>query len=279
MYNYYLIIILFIFLIFFNLKIINETFVNDNFINKKIKESVVIVGCAKNIAKHLHSTLKKIDMLIDIFENSNVIIFENDSKDKTLNILTKWKGNKSNIKIISDSKENNSNLRNTRTYSLSYARNLLLDKARLLKPYYFINMDMDNVVNKLNRTDFLKIFDLKDNWSMLGSNNNGSYRDLWALRCKGWLEGDYHQGYKFYKGNKHIDKNASLIEVDSCFNGFAIYKMEYLKDCRYHGFYNDNCKIKKTRYKRQKCEHVDLHLDMKKKNNAKLFIAPFLITF
>lgn len=246
---------------------------------QKIKDSVVIVGCAKNIEKSLPTSLKKIDMLINLFEKSNVIIFENDSTDNTLNILTKWKGDRNNIEVISESKENNPILRKERTYRLAYGRNVLLDKARLLNPYYFINMDLDNVVGKLNKNNFLKIFDLKEDWSMLGSNNNGNYRDLWALRCKGWLEGDYHQGYKFYKGNRRIDKKEPPIEVDSCFNGFAIYKMKYLKDCRYHGYYNNNCSIKKSRYKRQKCEHVDLHLEMKEKNNAKIYIAPFLISF
>lgn len=252
----------------------------EHFINKKIKKSVVIVGCAKNISKNLPTSLKKIDMLISLFEKTNVIIFENDSNDTTLEILIKWQGKRNNIEIITDSKKTNINLQKERTYSLSYARNLLLDKARLINPYYFINMDLDNVVGKLDKETFLKIFDLKEEWSMIGSNNNGKYRDLWALRCKGWLEGDYHQGYKLYKKNrKIINKNEPLIKVESCFNGFAIYKMKFLKDCRYHGFYNDNCKIKKTKYNKQKCEHVDLHLDMIKKNNAKIFIAPFLITF
>ena len=54
---------------------------------------------------------------------------------------------------------------------MAYGRNLLLDKARLLKPYYFINMDLDNVVSKLNKSNFLKIFNVKEDWSMLGSNN------------------------------------------------------------------------------------------------------------
>ena len=271
-----LIIVVLVFILFISSK---YNYKIEAFSNEKIKKTVVIVGCAKNIAKNLPTSLKKIDMLISLFEKSNVIIFENDSKDNTLDILNKWRGVRNNIEIITDSKKTNPNLQKERTYCLSYARNLLLDKARLINPYYFINMDLDNVVGKLKKNNFLKIFDLKEDWSMIGSNNIGKYRDLWALRCKGWLEGDYHQGYKLYKNRKAINKNESLIKVDSCFNGFAIYKMKFLKDCRYHGFYNDNCKIKKTRYKRQKCEHVDLHLDMIKKNNAKLFIAPFLITF
>ena len=274
MYILYIILILIFVLLNYNFK-----FLNENFKNKKIKESVVIVGCAKKIEKNLPTSLKKIDMLINLFEKSNVIIFENDSTDNTLNILTKWKDDRNNIEIISESKETNPILRKDRTYRLAYGRNLLLDKARLLNPYYFINMDLDNVVSKLNESNFLKIFNVKEEWSMLGSNNIGKYRDLWALRCKGWLEGDYHQGYKFYKGNRSIDKKEPLIEVDSCFNGFAIYKMKYLKDCRYHGYYNESCKIKNERYKRQKCEHVDLHLEMKEKNNAKIYIAPFLISF
>ena len=132
MYIPYIILILIFVLLIYNFK-----FLNENFENKKIKESVVIVGCAKNIEKNLPTSLKKIDMLINLFEKSNVIIFENDSTDNTLNILTKWKGDRNNIEIISEIKENNPILRKDRTYRLAYGRNLLLDKARLLNPLNF----------------------------------------------------------------------------------------------------------------------------------------------
>ena len=193
-YNILIIVILLFVLIYF------KKYNIENFKNNL--GSVVIVGCARDIGRHLHVSLKKIDMLIKLFNKSNVIIFENDSRDNTLSILKKWKNNRNNIEIISETKDNNPLLKKERTVRLAYGRNLLLDKARNLNPEYFICMDLDNVVKDLTKDNFLKIFDLKENWSMIGSNNKGLYRDYWALRCENWLDGDFHSGEDILKQKK-----------------------------------------------------------------------------
>jgi hypothetical protein len=52
-----------------------------------INNDVIVVGCARNIEKYLDNTLNKINIIKELFKSTNVIIFENDSTDNTLNIL------------------------------------------------------------------------------------------------------------------------------------------------------------------------------------------------
>lgn len=262
-----------------------ENEIIERFQNKNPKHSsVVIVGCARNIEKQLNKSLDKIEMMSNCFKKSNIIIYENDSDDKTLPKLKTWENNSNlNIKIISENKKNNKNLRRPRTERLSYARNLLLNEARKLNPDYFIVLDLDDVIFELEKNNFLKVFSLNKNWDMIGCNNLGWYRDLWALRCKGWLEGDFWSDKEIVKNHSKIhriiDPKENLIKVESCFNGLGIYKMKSLKGCKYKGFYENYEKEYSKMQGKQKCEHVNLHLDMLKKNNAQMFIAPFLITF
>ena len=75
---------------------------------------------------------------------------------------------------------------------------------------------------------------------MIGCNNEGYYRDFWALRCKGWMDGDYWYDEDILKNKKLnndykriINPKDSLFPVQSCFNGLGIYKMKYLDGCNY----------------------------------------------
>lgn len=84
---------------------------------------VIIVGCARNIESHLSNTKEKLEMIKSLFKSSKIIIYENDSTDKTLDILNEW--NKDNfIQLITEK-----DVKGIRTERLAYARNLLYNEA------------------------------------------------------------------------------------------------------------------------------------------------------
>lgn len=123
-----LIIIIIIILIFTILVILNHNRILENYENLNINNlplpyDVIIVGCARNIESHLSNTKEKLEMIKSLFKSSKIIIYENDSTDKTLYILTQW--NKDNfIQLITEK-----DVKGIRTERLAYARNLLYNEA------------------------------------------------------------------------------------------------------------------------------------------------------
>jgi hypothetical protein len=268
--NYYLIFLFLFFLLLFSLCIINKNNI-ENFIPYE-ENSVTIVGTARNIDKYLDKIIEKIEMISSLFKKSNIVIYENDSNDKTINILINWKNNsKLNIRIISEK-----NIPGKRTHRLSYARNKLLNIALELNNYYLVVMDLDNVNLLLTKKYFLSSFNYKNDWACLCANQKDKYYDLWALRTKDdWLNFDCWECVNKKKNvnfcvnsrYKNLPKQKELIEVNSCFGGLAIYKIKYLKDCKYYGGTNND----------EVCEHVNLNNDIRLKNNGKIYINTNMI--
>jgi hypothetical protein len=243
--------------------------------------SVTVVGTAKNVGKYLPKTIKKLEMIADLFNEHQIIIYENDSRDNTLDFLKEWKnnsGNKYKIKIISET-----NIRGKRTHVLSYARNLLLKEALKNNYEYLIVIDLDDVIDDLDEQGILSSFNYnnKIDWAGMGGNQN-IYYDIWALRTKDdWLKFDWMECYNETKDynkccisrHREINKNDDIIEVDSCFGGVMIYKTKYLKNSFYYGGGGgDDDEDKEV------CEHVNLNNLIRMKNNGRIFINPKMIT-
>ena len=110
----------------------------------------VIVGCTKNNEKYIRSNLLKLVQIGSQFNDYKIIIYENDSSDKTREILEKNK--KSNYYYIFE----NNIQEKKRTVRLERGRNLIMDKVRELDKEYLIMLDLDNV-NKLGT--FVKTID------------------------------------------------------------------------------------------------------------------------
>ena len=116
----YILILIFVFLLVFSYLFIK--FKKDKY--DKVENSAVLGGTARDIEKFLKNTIKKLEMISEIFQKYQIIIYENDSKDNTLNILNNWKNNNKNIEIISEK-----NVSGLRTQRLAHGRNILLKKA------------------------------------------------------------------------------------------------------------------------------------------------------
>lgn len=254
----------------------NKTFSYDDVlkIKKYLKTvNVSIVGTARDIEKYINNIINKIEMISNLFNKSEILIFENDSKDKTLSKLNEWKFNsKNNITIISEN-----NIKGLRTQRLSYARNLLLEKALQSNYEYLIVIDLDDVNSELTEINFLSSFNYENtDWAVMCSNQKNNYYDLWALRTfDDWMPFDCWEcknitGDKKYCVDdrfKKISPDFNLIDVKSCFGGLAIYKTKYLKNCEYYGGQN----------KKEVCEHVNLNNDIINKNKGKIFINTQMI--
>ena len=62
----------------------------------------------------------------------------------------------------------------------------------------------------------------------------------------------------------HLPTDSSPVEVLSCFGGVGVYKAAFLDGCRYEESVDS-------------CEHVGLHACMRRRNGARLWIAPKML--
>jgi glycosyltransferase involved in cell wall biosynthesis len=232
--------------------------------------SVVLIGTARNIESHLPKTFDNIKIICDCFEKSNVIIYENDSTDKTLQLLQNWAKERPNAEIITEK-----NVPGMRTHRLAHGRNIVMNKALELNPEYVVVMDLDDVNNLLTKDAFMSSFTYPDvDWAVMTANQSEVYYDLWALRTyDDWMPFDCWACTKndtvencVNSRFKKIDRESPLISVKSAFGGLGIYKTKYLDGCKYDGG-KDNFEL---------CEHASFH-DGILKNGGKIYINPKMI--
>ena len=248
-------------------KNIKENYESNNELKNKMKQyNVIFAGCCRSVEPFIKNILEHIEECGKKFNNYSVIIYENDSTDKTRQILNENK--RDNYYYILE----NNILEPKRTKRLERARNIILNKAREInknKYYqYLILLDMDEANDK---GTFVKTIDncfLTDDWDVMTSNQNGRYYDLWALRNK---ELDYDCWNELNNGKKICDdyniiyNSNELIEVDSAFGGTAIYKLSSIPDmCNYYGEYENG---------KEKCEHIDFNKCIKN-HGGKIYINP-----
>jgi hypothetical protein len=247
--------------------IYNIYFINLEGFNIKYNYDVIFAGTVRNCEPYIKKTLENINECGKKFNNYYVVIYENDSNDKTRKILNENK--KSNYFYIFDDgiKEHR------RTVRLSNGRNKILDKVKELSCDYLIMLDMDDVNKSGKFVDSIESCFKYSNWDVLTGNQTGKYYDLWALRKQDLINYDClreiartnDQDKKNHIiniiNNTYFDNNG-LLEVDSAFGGIAIYKISSIKNCRYNGVHPDE---------EEKCEHVDFN-ECIKENGGKIFI-------
>lgn len=255
--------------------------------NKMKKYNVIFGGTVRDSEKYIKQNLEHIEKCGKLFNSFKVVIYENDSSDKTRELLNNNK--KDNyIYIFEDNVQNS-----RRTVRLANGRNKILDEIRKLnkdnKYEYMIILDLDDVNISGKFVDTIHTCFLYDDWDVLTGNQSDKYYDLWALRMKNYM--DYNCIRAMYanmsKGlpgfNTHIVKKmkkfdtGQLLEINSGFGGIAIYKLNSIPDkCKYIGFYEEG-ELKNTEKNAEKCEHVPFN-ECIKNSNKKIYINTSFLT-
>lgn len=232
--------------------------------------NVVIAGLCRDVRLHLPRTAARIERLGNMFNDYRVELYENDSKDATIEFLEDWRKKNPRIDFQTEQKgiakfarERNPD----RATWLAYCRNQY--RQRVLEKYseydYIIVVDMD-LEGGWSYDGIAHSFGSGD-WDFVGSNGLMKYQgpsstawpffhfDTWAFRPSVGTfpyELPNHNEIRFTIGE-------SLLPVESCFGGLGLYRMECFEKCQYGG--ND-------------CEHVVFHADMKRKGLNRLYLNP-----
>lgn len=232
---------------------------------KMKKYSVVFGGTCRNNEKHIGQILDNIEKCGKKFKDFKVVIYENDSKDKTRDILLSKKKDNYIYILENDIKESR------RTKRLEIGRNKILDTIRTINTefqyQYFINMDLDDVNYDGNFIETIETCFIEDvdKWDALFANQKKDYYDIWALRKEKFFNEDYALSEQ---SNKILDDRPNLpegkfISVNSAFGGISIYKLSSIPtQCNYVGSYPSE---------HEKCEHVEFN-ECIKNNGGKLYI-------
>ncbi len=219
------------------------------------QQKVIIAGVCKNISVAVHHTIDSIERLGSQFKDYRVIIYENNSEDNTVPVLTNWAMKNKKVVFITEylSSTQLYNLVNVRKelHSLSReeliarARNVVLEEA--MKPIYddypyFIMADLDFII-PWEVEEIANTLNVDEEWDAICANGLDLYGfmyDRYAYRDSKFPLGPEITGMEWWKkditaNRVRIELSDSLLPVYSAFGGLAIYKRGSIYDCLYSG--------------------------------------------
>lgn len=232
------------------------------------QQKAVICGISRDNANDFFVMKRHLENLGQQFSDYRVIIFENDSKDRTKQLLAQWSATNLNVKIISKDFHNK---KRPDIQFLADARNYYIDE--LLKSEYdtfnvliVVDMDMSYGFDIRGIYHSFASWDLWDAVASNGiSNAKGEMYDAFAFRNTEFPWAHYDKPETYWPEiipqiQRAYPVASSFVSVDSAFGGLAIYKRNKLKDCKYLSIKDD-------------CEHIEFHKCLKQ-NGGKVFMNP-----
>ena len=238
---------------------------------EKINGTAIICILARDVEKSLIKNIPKIDSLRDYFQNSWVVAVENDSSDRTKELLFNWQH--SNKDIFIDSFVSNFNSKTetgkgklfpgasrSRIERMVFIRNRYLNfiKANNLHSDYVIVIDID-----LDDFDEKKIASAikkaPDNWSSIFANGR-----LYSTILKKIAFTKFYDTYAYVPLNsktvqltyreQFLNRDLKLKKYTACksaFGGIGIYKYNSIIDSEYKTIGNERCSLQEVI-----CEHI-----------------------
>lgn len=223
--------------------------------DKAARSNVLICTIMRNIDKVLPYTLARIEATRELFQQSHVFIYENDSTDQTKNILNRIENPAYTVCSENIKPEPYMDMKGlARRKAMAHARNKYLDFARQYTTHnlvdYIIILDAD-LLGGWSYHGLLNSIGQPLSWDIVGSNSiyyvehdkqwHRLFYDSWAFRPL-----NHPTELSDNEANLFVfNKGESLIPVNSCFGGLAIYKPHFIWE-------NIN-------YTEEDCDHPTLH--------------------
>ncbi|MBP2549329.1 hypothetical protein J2858_002252 [Neorhizobium galegae] len=216
----------------------------------RIDKEIVIAGLARDCAHSLPRLLPVLEELAERFSRSHFIFLENDSLDRTKEVLKAFA--KQHPSCYFDSLDGIGRIYRRRTARLAYLRNAILQRAEACvadpQHAFLLLLDLDDV-NSTVTVDYL--LNLVENdtgdWAGLFANQADNYYDLWALRHARLCPGDVWK--KVRERPKEMSREDAVarfvtalsfslppdqgrVEVESAFGGLGLYRFSAISGCR-----------------------------------------------
>ena len=215
---------------------------------------ICLLGACRNAEPFLPQVLSNLDTIASWFKECRIVIYENDSTDRTHELLDTWKNvptHATHRHVVIGSKLDTRFPH--RTERLAFIRNTLL--CHIPPDFdYFMMLDMDDVfLHPVEKESFDSCFAMKEKWDVVTANGYNAYYDIWTLRIPGVIEfdcwwkfrelmdsGKYTKEQAVYeavsKFNTYMNNVTEPMYVDSAFNVGMISKVSAVRPCcRYGG--------------------------------------------
>ena len=265
----------------------------------KSTDSTIVFGIlARDCARHLRENICKIETLGSLFKAYNVVVYENDSKDGTTEILQEW--SKRNPFVLSINETFGQVTIPEKTIATPYPgqsfpriekmarfRNRVMQEVRKrYQPdiFCFIDIDMEHFdPNSIAQS----IDKAPADWGALFANGQVviDYKnhqcispvmyDYYAYVKKGvnpYQEGDYAIRIDDNLAVTYLEQRLinirSFHPCHSAFNGIGIYRWELIKDLEYTAYQTPELKAVNASL----CEHVPFNYEIVRQG-YKLYIA------
>ena len=245
--------------------------------------SVLIAGMARDVAPFIKGEIERLLHCTKSFKKVQVLVIESDSSDSTLQELNALKLGHPNLNYVSFGKL--SDAIKSRTERIAYCRNQILKSLQENALYadldFVMLADLDGLNNLLTPQKINQCWDVKENWDGIFANQADHYYDIYALRHPDWSPSDCgaqqlrlksilgrSMAHHLAVESKQIclSEKLGLIEVESAFGGFGIYKKAAFLSGAYVGSENQA----------DICEHVPFHRALRA-HGHRLYINPALI--
>ena len=238
-------------LIFLSLTCVVKSHCNEN---EVLNENVIICGVCKNIENAALNTIVNVERLGARFNDYVVILYENNSTDRTVEILMNWANENHHIIFITEmlSDEELLSFSSARAWNnapcrmelIARARNIVLEEA-LDKQYddypYLIMADLDFMCD-WPIDEIIRSIKIDSPWDVIFANGVGRSCNVWdrfALRNSQYPLGSELLGNLWWEqlGNSPLKmpQSLGLVPVYSAFGGLGIYKRECIGNARYSG--------------------------------------------
>jgi len=246
----------------------------------RTNKPVLVVGPVRNCAKTVRDDVLRIRAALSDYD-THWFLIESDSNDNSkeqLELLTK---EIPNFQYLSMGYLQHNYPK--RTERLAIVRNRYIEEAKGRDVDYVMAADFDGI-NSAISIDSIRSCNERDDWDVVCGNQDGPYYDVWALRCKDWLEHDVWSvadalradgmsledamKAEVYPYMRRIPLDSDWIEVESAYSGFTIYKKEALISGVHLPLYPDG---------REQCELVPLNKAIRAAG-YKIFINPRLVS-
>jgi len=255
-------------------------------------KTIIVCSIVRDAERGLRRNIPVIREVCSRFNDYKVVIFENDSKDRTKQLLTEWMESdpkrvfahmtdtdgKATIPSFKESK-GNPFFGHKRIDRMAALRNQYMDLLwrNGWDADYLMVVDLD--VAKIDLEGVLNSFYNEMEWDAvtafgysLGPMLKTRYHDTYALIMYGdeTAQNENKMTALQYQLSSLI-KEKQWVRVSSAFGGLAIYKMEAVKGLRYEVYDNRDDRVEVT------CEHYSIYKHMQERGYDKFYINPAMV--
>lgn len=261
---------------------------------KVLKESTLIVCSIVRDAEHsLKVNIPVIDALCRYFKDYRIVVYENDSKDKTKLLLNQWADkDRQRIHVLL----NDNDRSKTIPKKGNVACNPFFSRKRISKMVNLRNQYMEYVEKQGWHSDYLIVVDLdvahlyvSPIIEAMSDNREWDVLTAFGFSLSPYLTRRYHDGYALTRlGEENTPQTEEMIysipkilgklkpcddwlKVYSAFGGLAIYKYDAIKDLRYEVLSNNDLKVEVH------CEHFSIYKQIHERGYNNIYVVPSLI--